>query len=277
MNRNRRVILQHSGLAGAVGLAWTTGLISWKAAFAAESSQAIYDSHSLSEVLRFLGAEGALESREIIVKAPEVAGNGAVVPIDIISNLPHTESIALIVEKNDYPMIADFALMYGAMGFVSVRIRMAESSNVVVLVRADGRLYSRTKLVKVTLGGCGGADGGQGDQERAEKRSRSARQIRIHAAMAGDAVDIKCLMNHIQETGLRKDLATGRIIPAHYITHVSAEVGGRKVLDAHWGRGISRNPYLALKVRGTRVGEKVSIAWEDNWGDKGIGDTTITS
>lgn len=95
-----------------------------------------------------------------------------------------------------------------------------------------------------------------------------AEPMKVRASMSGDTADIKCLMNHPMETGLRKDAKTGGVVPAHHITNVTATVGGKTVLDAEWGGGISKNPYLAFKVKGATKGDKVVISWVDNTGDK---------
>ena len=79
-----------------------------------------------------------------------------------------------------------------------------------------------------------------------------AEPMRIRATMAGDVADVKVLMNHTMETGLRKDSKTGQLIPAHYITDVTASVNGAKVLDAGMSGGISKNPYLGFKVKGPK-------------------------
>lgn len=99
--------------------------------------------------------------------------------------------------------------------------------------------------------------------------------MKIRAAMAGDAAEIKCLMNHVMETGLRKDAKTGAIVPAHHITNVTATVNGQVVLDAQWGGGISKNPYLAFKVKGAKAGDKVEIKTVDNKGETDSGEATI--
>lgn len=102
-----------------------------------------------------------------------------------------------------------------------------------------------------------------------------AEPMKIRATMQGDAADIKCLMNHPMETGQRKDPKTGQIIPAHFINHVMATVNGKTVLDAQWGTGISKNPFLGFKVKGAKAGDKVTISWEDNKGEKNSADATI--
>ena len=99
--------------------------------------------------------------------------------------------------------------------------------------------------------------------------------MKIRASMAGDVADIKCLMNHVMETGLRKDAKTGALVPAHHITNVTATVAGKVVMDAQWGGGISKNPYLAFKVKGAKAGDKVTINTVDNQGEKDSAEATI--
>jgi sulfur-oxidizing protein SoxZ len=102
-----------------------------------------------------------------------------------------------------------------------------------------------------------------------------AEPMRIRATMAGDVADVKVLMNHPMETGLRKDAKTGQLVPAHYITDVTATVNGTKVLNAGLSGGISKNPYLGFKVKGPKAGDKVVVTWADNKGDKNSAETTI--
>jgi sulfur-oxidizing protein SoxZ len=102
-----------------------------------------------------------------------------------------------------------------------------------------------------------------------------AQPMKIRASMSGDTAEVKCLMNHPMETGLRKDAKTGSMVPAHFITNVTATVNGKTVLDAEWGGGISKNPYLAFKVKGAKAGDKVEIKWADNKGDSNSADATI--
>ena len=102
-----------------------------------------------------------------------------------------------------------------------------------------------------------------------------AEPMKIRASMSGDTAEVKCLMNHPMETGLRKDAKTGAVVPAHHITNVTATVNGKQVLDAQWGGGISKNPYLAFKVKGAKKGDKVMVNWVDNTGDKNSAEATI--
>jgi sulfur-oxidizing protein SoxZ len=99
--------------------------------------------------------------------------------------------------------------------------------------------------------------------------------MRIRATMAGDVVDVKVLMNHPMETGLRKDAKTGQLVPAHFITEVAATINGAPVLAAEMSGGVSKNPYLGFKVKGPKAGDKVVVNWTDNKGDKNTAEATI--
>jgi sulfur-oxidizing protein SoxZ len=99
--------------------------------------------------------------------------------------------------------------------------------------------------------------------------------MKIRASLKGDVAEVKCLMNHVMETGLRKDAKTGAVVPAHHITNVTCELAGKPVMDAQWGGGISKNPYLAIRVKGAKAGDKVVVSWVDNTGDKNTAEATV--
>ena len=81
--------------------------------------------------------------------------------------------------------------------------------------------------------------------------------------------EIKLLVSHPSENGLRKDAKSGQLIPAHFIKSAVVAVSGKTVMDAQWGGGVSKDPYLAFKVRGMKAGDKVTVSVEDNKGNKG--------
>ncbi len=99
--------------------------------------------------------------------------------------------------------------------------------------------------------------------------------MKIRASMSGDVAVVKALMNHVMETGLRKDAKTGAVVPAHHITNVTATLNGTTVLEAQWGGGISKNPYLAFNIKGAKKGDKVMINTVDNKGEKDSAEAAI--
>lgn len=88
--------------------------------------------------------------------------------------------------------------------------------------------------------------------------------------------EIKILMTHPSENGLRKDAKTGQMVPAHFIKNVTVAVNGKTVLDGQWGGGISKDPYLAFKVKGMKAGDKIAVNAEDNKGDKGSAEASAS-
>jgi sulfur-oxidizing protein SoxZ len=92
--------------------------------------------------------------------------------------------------------------------------------------------------------------------------------IKIRAQLEGNVTTVKLLIKHPMETGQRKNPQTGELIPAHYIQEVNAEHSGNNVLKALWGIGVSANPYLSFKFSGASKGDKVTISWLDNKGEK---------
>ena len=124
-------------------------------AWAAWNKEA-FGSKTAADALKGLGVAASTESREILIEAPQIAENGAVVPIEITSSLANTRSIALVVDKNPFPLVAKFDFAEGALPYVKVNVKLGESSFVRVVAEAGGRHYSAAKEVKVTIGGCGG-------------------------------------------------------------------------------------------------------------------------
>lgn len=123
---------------------------------AAEWNKAAFDAKVLADALKSIGATSAADSDQIQLKAPEIAENGAIVPVEITSRIPATQTIYIIADKNPQPLVAIFDVTAGMEPFISTRIKMGESSKVRVLVKAGGKFYVATQEVKVTIGGCGG-------------------------------------------------------------------------------------------------------------------------
>jgi sulfur-oxidizing protein SoxZ len=98
--------------------------------------------------------------------------------------------------------------------------------------------------------------------------------MRIRAVLQGDSTEVRVLMSHEMETGQRKD-AQGKVIPAWFIQNVTATWNGKTVLAAEWGPAVAKNPFVSFKFKGGAVGDKVTITWTDNRGDKRTDAATI--
>ena len=125
------------------------------AALAAWNKEA-FSAKTPGDALKSLGIASAAPSKELHIEAPEIAENGAVVPIEVSSAIAGTSALIVVIEKNPFPLTARFDFNEGALPFVKLNVKMAETSDVRVLAEAAGKHYFATKEIKVTIGGCGG-------------------------------------------------------------------------------------------------------------------------
>ena len=99
--------------------------------------------------------------------------------------------------------------------------------------------------------------------------------MKMRAQLKGDYVEVKVLMSHPMETGRKKD-DNGELIPAHFVQLVTATLNGKPVMEAQWGTGISKNPYLTFRIKGAKVGDIVAVTWHDNVGATAAQDIAVT-
>ena len=152
---SRRTILKRAGAFGVLAMGLVSGLVKSSNAMAAQWNSAGFESKAMADALKALGAGKPVESGDIVIIAPEIAENGAVVPVAVTSRIPNTQQISIIAEKNPRPLMATFDVSNGGEGYVSTRIKMGETSNVWAVVKADGNFFAAKKQVKITVGGCG--------------------------------------------------------------------------------------------------------------------------
>ena len=155
IDRSRRTLVKCAGALGVLTAGVITGLLKPSSAVAAQWNKAGFESKAMSEALKALGAGNPVESRDIVITGPDIAENGAVVPVAVTSRIAHTQQISIIAEKNPRPLMATFDVSGSSEGYVSTRIKMGETSNVWAVVKADGKFFTAKKEVKVTVGGCG--------------------------------------------------------------------------------------------------------------------------
>lgn len=155
MNHQRRSVLK---LGTVLGLAVSAGIMTPQQAWATQQewNEAAFDATDVESVVKSLGGDAAAESDQVTLIAPDIAENGAVVPIGINSALPGTTEIAILVPDNPSTLTAFFSIPEDGVPEVATRIKMGQTSDVYGLVKADGKYYMTHKEVKVTLGGCGG-------------------------------------------------------------------------------------------------------------------------
>ncbi|MCA3245716.1 MAG: thiosulfate oxidation carrier protein SoxY [Azospirillum sp.] len=149
-NTRRRVVQTGGALAAfaAAGLLPTDALAAW--------NQAAFEGKNIPDTLKALNLDNPTPSGDLQIVASDIAENGAVVPIQIVSRIPNTTRIALMVEKNPNMLAAVFDVPEGMLPDVATRIRMQQTSNIVAVAVAGGKVHTVTREIKVTLGGCGG-------------------------------------------------------------------------------------------------------------------------
>ena len=147
--------MQRRGLLQAAGALLAVALLKPFAALAAWN-KAAFSCKSSADAMKSLGLPGAEASAGIVIEAPQIAENGAVVPIEVTSNIPGTRSITVVIEKNPFPLAAKFDFTEAAVPYVKLNAKLGESSWVRVVAEAGGKYFNASREVKVTIGGCGG-------------------------------------------------------------------------------------------------------------------------
>jgi sulfur-oxidizing protein SoxY len=157
MGTTRREWLKSGGGATLFTLLAAAGWLRPADALAEAWNRAAFEAKTMDETMKALGGGTPASGRDIaFVSTPDIAENGAVVPIGVASAIPKTEAIAILIEKNPNMLAAVFDIPAGTDPAISTRVKMAQTSNVYALVKADGKYYVASKEIKVTLGGCGG-------------------------------------------------------------------------------------------------------------------------
>jgi len=154
MQQTRRSVMKAGGALGLLAVLGSTLLKPGRAL--AAWNKGAFEAKSAIDAMKALGMSNAEDSKDIVIRAPDIAENGAVMPIDVTSNIPGTTSISVFIEKNPFPYTGSFEFAAGAVPFVHLRAKVGESTPVRVVVAAGGKFYTAAKEVKVTIGGCGG-------------------------------------------------------------------------------------------------------------------------
>jgi len=152
----RRTFLKGGLATGAVAVAVGAGLLTPQTVLAAWP-KAAFEAKGVDNTMKSLfGGTATTASSDIKIKAPDIAENGAVVPVSVTTTHTGIESISLMADSNPSPLAASFNLGANAEGFVSTRIKVRKTGKVSAIVKSGGKIYSASKDVKVTIGGCGG-------------------------------------------------------------------------------------------------------------------------
>ncbi len=156
MDVTRRTLLKGIGSTGVLAAALAAGVLKPTRVYAAEWNKTAFEAKDFNGGLKGIGAASPATSGDIVLTAPEIAENGAVVSVTVASKIPGTSSLSVFVEKNPMPLSAHFAFANGALPEARVNVKMGQTSLVKVVAIANGKAYMTQKEVKVTMGGCGG-------------------------------------------------------------------------------------------------------------------------
>ena len=156
MNLLRRKFIKTAGFVGAAVAAAGTGILTPQRAIGAYAADAFAAKDPGGALKAAMGTDQHSASDAIKLKAPDIAENGAVVPVTVSSTLGNVSAISVVAVGNPTPMTCHYELSAACEPFVSTRIKMGKTSDVIAVVKSDGKLFSTTKEVKVTIGGCGG-------------------------------------------------------------------------------------------------------------------------
>ena len=156
MDHTRRNLLKAGSSAGLLAALVAAGIVRPGEALAADWNKAAFEMKTLPDALKALGAGSPANSADIVMRAADIAENGAVVPVGVESKIPGTESISILIDKNPTPLAASFGIPAGTEPSVTTRVKMGQTADVYALVKANGKFYVAKKEIKVTLGGCGG-------------------------------------------------------------------------------------------------------------------------
>lgn len=157
MNQTRRTLLKASMTACTVAIAAGAGLLTPRSVLAAAWPKGAFEAKSIADAIKALsGSDATTNSKDIQLEAPDIAENGAVVSITVKSKLPKTEQISVLVPENSTPLCASYLMTEDLESYITGRVKMRKTSDVVAVVKAGGKLLTTKKPVKVTLGGCGG-------------------------------------------------------------------------------------------------------------------------
>jgi sulfur-oxidizing protein SoxY len=155
MTMKRRVFIKGSLAVSTIGVAVSAGLLTPGAVLAAWPKAAL-EAKSMDTALQAIGVADAQINKNIKIKAPDVAEDGRVVPITVSSELSDVTNIAIFAKENNLPLSSTYSLGKSAEPYLSTRIKMGKTSDVIAVVTAGGKVYQNSVTIKVTLGGCGG-------------------------------------------------------------------------------------------------------------------------
>lgn len=236
-------------------------------ALAAIWNKEAFQANSIKAAEQGLAINDEIDSKAIEIIAPSRAENGAIVQLAVQSHIANTEAIAIFVDKNPTALIGNYLFKQGAMPWLVTRIKMAETSDIKIVVKSGKQYFTAYQNVKVLENGCGGSNG-------VSEPFKSSMKIRAKQLTDGNVTQIKAIITHPMHTGRGKDEA-GHLIPAHFIQLITIKHNSEPAIEMQLGTGVSKNPYLTFHLTNTQLGDKITVQWHDNLGNSDQNETTV--
>lgn len=249
-----------------LGLQIATILLAPFNVLAGQWNRLAFQADHIADAEKALAIEGEIISNQIEIIAPSRAENGAIVQVAVHSSIANTEAIAIFVDKNPTALIANYLFFEGALPSVVTRIKMAQTSEIKVIVKSGHRYFTAAKQVIVLENGCGGSS--------TNEQFRSSMKIRAKQLANTDMAEVKAIITHPMHTGQGLD-EVGQIIPAHFIQMFQIKHNDVPAIEMQLGTGIARNPYLTCQLQHVQLGDKISVRWQDNLGIEGQAETSV--
>jgi len=237
----------------------------------ADDESAAFDADTFAAALRAYGLAVPPIGQALTLKALDLVEDGATVEVGVASMLAGAQRWLLLVEKNPNPLAARFDLDERVVPQLTLRLRVAQSCDLWALALLPGApAVAARRAVAVTLGGCG-----EGEiANDLPPLDTAPRATRIRVRRQGAGADVRMLMSHPMETGLRKDPA-GRPVPAWHIRDLSVTLNGAVLLRARCGPSLSRNPYLQFGLKNAAPGDLIGVDWTDTRGARRHDETSV--
>jgi thiosulfate oxidation carrier complex protein SoxZ len=251
-----------------IGLSFVSILFSPLNALAALWNAAAFQAETTAEAEQRLSVTNEVASEAIEIIAPSHAENGAIVQLAVQSHIPNTEAIAVFVDNNPTALIGNYMFYQQAVPWMVTRIKMAETSDIKIIVKSGNQYFTATKQVKVLENGCGGSS-------NSHAQFKSSMKIRAKQLTDSGVTQIKAIITHPMHTGYGKD-DMGKLIPAHFIQLVTIKHNNQPVIEMQLGTGIAKNPYLTCHLNQAVLGDTITVEWEDNLGYAGQSETKVT-
>lgn len=226
-----------------------------------------FQAENIVDAEKGLSISREIQSKDIEIVAPSYAENGAIVQVAVYSHIANTEAIAIFVDKNPTALIGNYLFHQAAEPWMVTRIKMAETSDIKIVVKSGNQYFTAMQQVKVLENGCGA-------NSAHNEPFKSSMKVRAKQLDDREMTQIKAIITHPMHTGYSKDDA-GQLVPAHFIQLVTIKHNQQSVIEMQLGTGISKNPYFTFHLNKVKLGDKITVEWHDNLGNSDQADTAV--